>query len=223
MRLQVFVGSAEMSVTEEAMVGRQRRGMYRREYQMTVAVDESTFLLRVGAPEDEHQVFTLFGQGADGCIGKFFPALALVRTRLVGSHCQGGVQQQYSLFGPAGQVACGGDGQPQVALNLLEDVLQRRREGDAVVHREAEAMGLSRSMIGILSQDDHFHPVERTQVERVENKFAGGIDRCGLVFLPHKVGQADEVVLVEFRHQVLFPAVFYLYIHVMGIILSRVH
>ena len=42
----------------------------------------------------------------------------------VGSHGKGGVEQQYSLFGPAGEVAALGNGYAQVTFYLLEDVLQ---------------------------------------------------------------------------------------------------
>ena len=45
MLYQVFVGTAEMPVAEEAVVSRKRRGVDRCQYQVFVPVNESTFLL----------------------------------------------------------------------------------------------------------------------------------------------------------------------------------
>ena len=52
-------------------------------------------------------MFPLFGQGADGRIGEFLPTLALVRTGLMGTDGQRGIEQEYSLTGPTGKVPAG--------------------------------------------------------------------------------------------------------------------
>jgi len=66
---------------------------------MLVTVNEGTFLLCITSPKDEYQIFSFFGQDTDGSICKLFPTATLVRTGLVGAYCQGGVQQQDTLFG----------------------------------------------------------------------------------------------------------------------------
>lgn len=81
--------------------------MCRTEYQMLVTVNEGTFLLCITSPKDEYQIFSFFGQDTDGSICKLFPTATLVRTGLVGAYCQGGVQQQDTLFGPSCQVTGG--------------------------------------------------------------------------------------------------------------------
>ena len=47
---QIGIGTAEVVVAEESVVGRQGRGVGRCEHQVTAAVDESTFALCVGSP-----------------------------------------------------------------------------------------------------------------------------------------------------------------------------
>ena len=68
-------------------------------------------------------MFPLFGQGADGRIGEFLPTLALVRTGLMGTDGQRGIEQEYSLTGPTGKVPAGRNVETQVALDFLEDIL----------------------------------------------------------------------------------------------------
>ena len=69
-------------------------------------------------------MFALFGKGAYGCVGKLLPSAALVRTCLVGLYGKRGIEQQHSLVGPAGKVSIRRERFAQVALYLLEDVLQ---------------------------------------------------------------------------------------------------
>ena len=51
---QVFIGTAEVLVTEEAMVGGEGRRMGGSQDEVLVPVDESALLLCVGSPKDEH-------------------------------------------------------------------------------------------------------------------------------------------------------------------------
>ena len=94
----------------------------------------------------------------------------------MGTDGQCGVEQQHALVGPAGQVSARRDVDAQVALDFLEDVLQRGRESHAVVHGEAKPMCLSGTMIGILTDDDDFCPAERTEVERIGKSVFGQCD-----------------------------------------------
>lgn len=121
---QIVVGQREVVVAEESAVGGEWRGMGRLEYQMLLAVNHLSFALGIAAPEQKHQMFSLFGQPPDGGIGELFPSPVLVRTGLMGPHRQRGVEQQYALFGPAAQAAAFRNGPAQIALDLLEDVLQ---------------------------------------------------------------------------------------------------
>ena len=71
-------------------------------------------------------------------------------------------------------------------------------------------------MIGVLSDDDHLHLIERAQVEGIENQSARWIARRRLVFLANNSRQMLEIGLVELPLQLLFPRGFYLYIHIVN-------
>ena len=131
----------------------------------------------------------------------------------MGAYGQRGVQQKHALVCPTGKVTAFGYRNAQVVLNLLEDVLEGRRKCHPVVHREAQAVRLPRSVVRVLPDDHHLRLVERTKVEGIEDQFAGRVYLCTRIFGPHEVGQLDEIVLLKLRLQLLFPGFFYLYIH----------
>ena len=202
-----------MFIPEETIVGGEGRRMGGCQHQMLVPVDEGPLLLGVSSPKDEHQVFPLFGQGTDGGIGKLLPTLALVRTCLMGTDGERGIEQEHPLVGPTGEVSARRDVDAQVALDFLEDVLKGRREGHAVVHGETESVCLSGTVVRVLPNNHHLSLMERTEVEGIENEFPRRIDGRCAVFCTHKIGEADEIVLFKFGGKLLFPAFFYLYIH----------
>lgn len=149
----------------------------------------------------------------DGGVGKLLPAMPLMACRLMRPHGEGGIEQQHTLLCPSGQVSAMGNGGAKVGVYLLKDVLQRGREHHAIIDREAQAMGLSRLMIGILPDDDHLHLVKGTEVEGVEYQMARWIACVVEIFLMHKVGEVDKVLFVKLPADMLFPGFFYLNVH----------
>ena len=133
MLLQISIGTAEMMVAEKTVIGRQRRRMDRCQHQVTIAVNERPLLLGICPPKDKDQMVAMLRQGPDSRIRKLFPALPLVGTGAMGTHRQGGIEQQHPLFGPTGQIARSRQGSPGIVVNFLEDVLQLRRIRHPVV------------------------------------------------------------------------------------------
>ena len=142
-------------------------------------------------------MLTMGGQCLDGGIGELLPSKTSVAVGHVGPHRQRGIQQQDTLLSPARQVAALRYWRAQVGLYLLENVLKRRREGYAILHREAQAVGLAWFVIGILTDDDYLYLVERAKVIGVENQLSWRIANRLLVFLPDGSRQLRKVGLVE--------------------------
>ena len=94
--------------------------MCRGEHKVLVAVDECSFLLCIGSPKNEDEVFALLGEAAYGSIGECFPSPALVRTGLMCLHGERSVEQQHTLTCPAGEVAIWREGLAKVAQDLLK-------------------------------------------------------------------------------------------------------
>lgn len=90
---KVFVGEGEMAITEESVPCGQGGWMSGREYEVASGVDECSFLLGIGSPEDEDEVLALRSQEANDCVGKLFPPLPLVTPCLPGSYGKRGVEQ----------------------------------------------------------------------------------------------------------------------------------
>ena len=74
------------------------------------------------------------------------------------------------------QVATGGAWQSKVSFQLFVNVQQTGRHPHPVLHRKAEAMGLSCTVIGILSEDDDLDCIERGQRQRSKPGAARRVD-----------------------------------------------
>ena len=96
--------------------------MSRGKYQVTRTVNKSPFFLGVSPPKDKDKTFAFGRQGADGGIGKLLPPLALMATRLMGTHREGCIQKKHSLIGPTGQITGRRDGSTQITFYFLEDI-----------------------------------------------------------------------------------------------------
>ena len=155
-----------MPAAEKSPVGRKWAGVWGGEDQVS-AVWRHQGLLLDGetAPEQEHQVFPHLRKPLDDGVGKCLPADSRVACGHVGPHRQGGVQQQDSLLGPAFQVSVGRWRDAKVVMKFLEDVDEGGRRVDSVGHREAQAVGLSWIVVGVLPDDNHLHLVHGAKVQ----------------------------------------------------------
>src|SRR6185437_5314649 len=87
----------------------------------------------------------------DGRIGEPFPAPVCMCAGATLLHRQHAVEQQHTAVGPGGETAVAGAGDAEVALDFLEYVVQRWRHPHAGAHREAQAMRLAGTVVGILA------------------------------------------------------------------------
>jgi hypothetical protein len=158
-----------MSAADEAAMRRQRRGMRRAQHAMAVAVDHLALGLRVAAPQQEDKAFAFAIQRVHHMVGEPLPALACMGTGAAFLDREHGVQQQHALPRPRQQAAVVRTRDADVALQFLEDVVQRRRHGNARLHGEAQPVRLSRTVVGILAEHHDLDVVERRGVERTED------------------------------------------------------
>src|SRR5690606_30007415 len=98
-------------------------------------------------------------------------------------------------------------GYAEIALQLLVDVDEARRGGDAGPDAEAEAVRLAGAMIGILAEDDDAHLLERRQVERAEPFGALGEDALAGRLLRHEeAAQRRHIGAFELGTEGIEPA-----------------
>lgn len=146
-------------------------------------------------------------------IGKVFPPLVLVTCRLVRANGKGGIQEQYPLCGPMFQVAALRVGLAQVTFQFLENIDQRRRVWQAILYRKTEAIGLSRSVVGILPDDYYFGGVKGRMPEGRKDILPPGVAGIRLVFVAYKSGKFPEIRFLELGFQLGFPTGVYAHIH----------
>ena len=152
-------------------------------------------------PQDEHDPLRLAVHGLDDRVGETLPALSLVGGGLPGPHGEGGVEQEDALPGPAVEAAVVGAGHPDVAGQLDEDVLERRREGDAGADAEAQAVGLVGAVVRVLPEDQHLHLGVGRQVEGGEDLVGRRVDRPAGPLGGDELLELAEVRRIELRPQ----------------------
>ena len=173
--------------------------MSRSQYQMTTTIDKRSFLLGIRTPKYKNQMFTPLGQCLDGRIGEFFPSLTLMRTGLMGTYRQCGIEQQHTLLRPTGQVPALRHRCPQIRLYFLEYILQGRRKGDSVIDGKTQTMRLPWPVIRVLSDNNHLRFVIRTEVESIKNQLSRRITSRRTILLTNEFRQLHEIRLLKFR------------------------
>lgn len=93
-----------------------------------------------------------------------------MRCRKVRSYGERGVEQENTLIGPPCQSSAGlRYVQAQIGIYFLENVYERRRAGNALRHRKAQPVCLTSVVVGILTENDNLHLVERRVPESRKN------------------------------------------------------
>lgn len=207
MGFKIRICLGEMFAPKPAIVGAEGRRMGRFEDEVLRRIDHGGFLLGKSSPEEKDQIFALGVELVDRGVGEFFPAFIAVGGGLVGPDGQDGIEKKHPLVGPVLQIAVAGDRHAQVILDFFVHVAQRRRGYDALLHRKAQAVGLSRTVVRILSDDHHLDVVERGGVKGIENVLAGRVNGlASFLFGDQKCFQHRKVGLVEFVREGCLPA-----------------
>ena len=154
----------------------QRRGVCACQYQMSLPVNFGTFFLCFAAPQHKHKMLSVLIELIYHRIGKLLPAFPAMRGRLSITHGQTAVQKQNTSLRPIFKIAMRWRRNAKIGVQFFENILQRWRFRHAVAYGKAEAMCLTRAMIGILTQNNHFYLVKRGQREGVENLAARRVD-----------------------------------------------
>src|SRR3989344_3112122 len=131
-------------------------------------------------------MFAFRRERTDSGIRELLPPLPLVTARLRRAYGKCRVQEEYSLFCPMEQVRVGVRRPAQVALYLLEDILERRGSRHAFIDGETEPVRLPMPVIRILPKDDDLHVVEWTHIERAKNMLRRGEHRALRILFFHE-------------------------------------
>ena len=167
-------------------------------------VDERLLLARICAPQNEdHERFVV--HRANDFVGERLPASSLVRRRLAGAHGERGVEQQHSAAGPRLQVAVPWWLHTEIVAQLFEDVGERRRHRDAVLHREAQAVRLPGPVVRILPENQHLHVGIRSTVQRGKDLIVRRIHGVLLALVAHERLQLFPIRLLELAAQERVP------------------
>lgn len=89
---------------------------------MTGATDVLSFFLRVGSPQQKHEINSLFIQHIDNPVSEQLPPLALMGCCLESLYRQYCIEQQDTLTGPMLQMPVPGWLDAEIPLQLFVDI-----------------------------------------------------------------------------------------------------
>ena len=105
-------------------IGTQWRWVHRLEHQVALLVYHIRLSTGKSSPKHIYQVLPLRSQCTDGSVGERLPPNLRMAVGLMGTHGERGIEQQHPLLRPTTQIARRGNGDIEIILYLLKDILQ---------------------------------------------------------------------------------------------------
>lgn len=209
---QESISFTKMATAEKTTVCRKGRGVGGFEDDMFFCIDERFLFLCMTSPEEENQKITFIRKCLNDWISKGFPSFSSMRHRLPCTDCECGIEEEYTLFCPTCQISIFWCRNAEVSLNFLKYIHQRWWVSHSFHDREREAMGLSWSMIGVLSEYNNFYRIKGCSIQSGKYILWMRVDSLpceNLIF--YKLRKLSKVRFFKFWSKNLFPAFFELY------------
>src|SRR5882762_10512515 len=195
-----------MPAAEKSTMGRERGRMRTFQYQVLLGIDERALFLRVAPPKHKYQALTLAVERIDNDVRKLLPTFVLMATGSPGLHAERCIEQEHALLRPMDKMAMIRRFNPQIVFQFDEDILQAGRDFHSRPHRKTKAVCLVHAVVGVLTEDDYFDPVERGVIERREVFHAARVDDFSrLDFLFEEFTQVPHVGLGKLRKESRLP------------------
>ena len=129
------------------------------QYQMVGIGNKPHFLLGVSSPQQENYGLFALIEKLYHPVREYLPAHALVGISLSLPNSQNSVHKQNAAVSPLFQVPVGRGRYTQIGVQLLINVLERRRDSRAFLNRKAKPVSLTRSVVRILPDNDRLYVV----------------------------------------------------------------
>src|SRR2546423_3245220 len=130
------------------------------------------------------------------------------------SYREGGIQQEYTLFCPALQVAMTRNRGSYIFMQFFKNIDERRRRLYTTRNGECQSLRLAMTVIRILTQQNQFYFIKWSSFKGVKDQLArwiNGLAQCFFCF--QKSYDLFEIILLKFFLQYILPTGFDLYVH----------
>ena len=156
-RQQKTVDLRKRTAAEKSAVRAQRARVCGLQNQARIGavLNERGFFLCLRAPEDKGNRLLKRAERRNHRVREALPAKVLVGVCCVCLYGEHRVEQKHTLLCPRAQIAVWRNRNAEVGLQLLIDILQRRRQFYPRLYRKSKPVCLSRLMIGILPENHH--------------------------------------------------------------------
>ena len=121
------------------------------------------------------------------------------------THGQDCIEQKNALLCPWGQIPVVRNRAAEVTVQFLINIDQGRRNADPLMYRKTQTVGLTRPVIGILSENNDFHLFQRCKIERIENITARRVNNMRPVLMNDRLIKLCIIRLAELRLKSRLP------------------
>ncbi len=171
---------------------------------------KANFLFGVSSPQQENYRFFTLIKKLYHPVCKYLPAHTPVGICLSLAYCQHRVHKQNTAVRPLFQISVGSRRYSKIGVQLLVNVLERRRNSRPFLHRKAKSVSLTRSVIGILPDNDSLYTGIRRIFQRIEYVVHIRIYPARTIFCLEKLPQFKVVLLFKFVFKKVVPLVSYI-------------
>ena len=133
----------KVPATKKPSISGEWRGMWGAQDQVFAFIDHRDLSTRSASPQHKHQALPFAVEDLDDPIGQPLPAPISVTIRLVCSDGEHRIEQQNPLFCPRRELAMLRNGKAKGRVQLLENILERRRHSHPLLNRETQPMSLA--------------------------------------------------------------------------------
>lgn len=137
---------------------------------MLTSVYEWWFLYCIIPPEYEYYSFPFFRKIWDNWICKLFPSLFLMWSWLSWANCQNRIKKQYSLWCPISEISIGSF-ISYIWFQFFENITETGLDFWSIGYWEWESHGSTRSMIGILTENNYLHIIKMSNIQCLKYVF----------------------------------------------------
>ena len=203
-RFEKTIGSGKWTRTEKSRMSREWTRMWTHDDMMFWRIDQWLFRLSKVPPEDKYNTFPLFWEDPDRRIRELFPPFSLMRCSESLAYGEDSIEKKYSILCPIREISSHSL-DPEIRLEFSENISETRLRSGSIRNREWESHSRSRSMVWILSEDDHLHLIEWCCIIRSKDVFCFWITASRRIFFFYKCCQTFPVWFLEFIRECLKP------------------
>lgn len=201
---EVFICLRKWTRSEKSITCRKWRWVGRTQNQVFLLIDERALRLSKFSPEEKNDMIPFRREYTYDRISKYFPSFFSMWCGYSPFYGQDCIEHEYPLFCPVREISLS-PSDTEVIREFFQYVLQTRLRRWTVRYRKRQTHSGSGCVIGVLTEYNHFYPIERSHIKGTKNIFPFWKTPCTEIGSSHEWCQLLPVGLFKFSCESMLP------------------